>query len=372
LRPLGTEGAFAVLARARALEAAGRDVVHLEIGQPDFDTPAHVKQAAEAALAAGHTGYCPAAGMPELREAAAAHLSATRGIAVAPEAVLVAPGAKPFLFFTVLATSEPGDEVLLPDPAFPIYASAVRWAGATPVGFRDVDELIGSLTARTRLVMLNSPSNPTGAVMSADEVSAVAEAVAATDAWVLSDEVYRRFLYAGSFASIATLDGMLERTILLDSCSKTYAMTGWRCGYAAVPEPLRDPLERFFVNAFSCVPPFVQLAAVAALTGPDDFVTGMVAEFAARREIVVAGLNALPGVTCAAPGGAFYAFPDVSAVPLDADALAARLLDEAGVAVLPGSDFGEAGRGHLRLSFAAAQASLREGLARIGAFLREL
>jgi aspartate/methionine/tyrosine aminotransferase len=372
LAQLGTEGAFAVLARARALEAAGRDIVHLEIGQPDFDTPPHVKAAAEAALAAGLTGYCPAAGLPELREAAAAHLSATRGIAVGPEAVLVAPGAKPFLFFTVLATCDAGDEVVLPDPAFPIYASAVRWAGAVPVGFRAPDELADALTPRTRLVMLNSPSNPTGAVMTAEEVAAAAEALGGSDAWVLSDEVYRRFLYEGEFASIAALDGMLERTLVLDSCSKTYAMTGWRCGYAAVPEPLRDPLERFFVNAFSCVPPFVQLAAVAALTGPDDFVRGMIAEFAARREIVVDGLNALPGVTCAAPGGAFYAFPDVSAVPLAAEPLADRLLEEAGVALLAGSDFGAAGAGHLRLSFAAAQDQLREGLGRMDAFLRAL
>jgi aspartate aminotransferase len=372
LAQLGTEGAFAVLARARALEAAGRDVVHLEIGQPDFDTPAHVKAVAEAALAAGHTGYCPAAGIPELRAAAAAHLSATRGIAVEPDAVLIAPGAKPFLFFTVLATCEPGDEVVLPDPAFPIYASAVRWAGATPVGVCDPGDLAGALGPRTRLVILNSPSNPTGAVMDADEVAAVAEAVAGTDAWVLSDEVYRRFLYAGEFASIAALPGMLERTVLLDSCSKTYAMTGWRCGYAAVPEPLRDPLERFFVNAFSCVPPFVQLAAVAALTGPDDFVAGMVSEFAARREIVVDGLNALPGVSCRAPGGAFYAFPDVTEVPLDAEELAVRLLEEAGVALLAGSDFGAAGEGHLRLSFAASHAQLRKGLARMDAFLHAL
>jgi aspartate aminotransferase len=372
LTQLGTEGAFKVLARARALEAAGHDVVHLEIGQPDFDTPAHVKAAAEEALAAGQTGYCPAAGLPELRAAAAEHLSATRGISVEPDAVLVAPGAKPFLFFTVLAVCEPGDEVVLPDPAFPIYASAVRWAGAVPVGFRDAGELEAVVTSRTRLVMLNSPSNPTGAVMTGDQVAAAAEAVARSDAWVLSDEVYRRFLYEGSFASIAALPGMLERTVVLDSCSKTYAMTGWRCGYAAVPEPLRDPLERFFVNAFSCVPPFVQLAAVAALTGPDDFVTGMVAEFAARREIVVDGLNALPGVTCAAPGGAFYAFPDVSGAPLDAEALAERLLDEAGVALLAGSDFGAAGLGHLRLSFAASQSQLREGLARMGAFLAAL
>jgi aspartate/methionine/tyrosine aminotransferase len=381
LERLGTEGAFRVLARARALEAAGRDVLHLEIGEPDFDTPAHVKDAAVAALAAGHTGYCPAAGLPELREAAAAHLAATRGIPVAPAAVLVAPGAKPFLLFTVLATCSPGDEVVLPDPAFPIYASAVRWAGATPVPVRlreehgfapDLDELAAALGPRTRLVVLNSPHNPTGGALDAGQLRHVAELVARTDAWVLSDEVYARFLYAGAFASIAQQPGMLERTILLDSLSKTYAMTGWRCGFAAVPEPLRDPLTRFFVNAFSCVPPFVQLAGVAALTGPDEPVAAMISEFAARRRIVVDGLNAIAGISCRSPRGAFYAFPNVSALPLGAPALAERLLDEAGVALLAGDDFGRAGAGHLRLSFAASQVTLRAALERIAGLVAQL
>jgi aspartate/methionine/tyrosine aminotransferase len=382
LAGLGTEGAFAVLARALALEAQGRDVVHLEIGQPDFDTPEHVKAAAERALAEGKTGYGPAAGLPELREAAAEHLSATRGVRVSPEAVLVAPGAKPFLFFTVLATAGPGDEVVLPDPAFPIYASAVRWAGAEPVGVRlreeagfalDLDELAAALGPRTRLVILNSPQNPTGGVLPPGQLADIARLVGETEAWVLADEVYARFLYEdAAFASLAREPGMLERTVLLDSCSKSYAMTGWRCGFAAVPEPLRDPLERFFVNCFSCVPAFVQLGAVAALRGPDDFVREMVAEFAARREVLLDGLRALPGVRCAPPGGAFYAFPDVSGVPLGAEELARRLLDEAGVAVLPGTDFGPGGEGHLRLSFAASRDALREAVERMGAFLAAL
>jgi aspartate aminotransferase len=379
LSGLGTEGAFAVLARARELEAEGRDVIHLEIGEPDFDTPEAVKRAATDALAAGETRYCPPAGLAPLREAAAAHLADTRGIAVDAGAVLVACGAKPFLFFTVLATCRPGDEVLLPDPGFPIYASAVRWAGATPVsvplreadGFAlDLDAFAASLNERTRLVILNSPQNPTGGVIPASQIRALAGLLAETDAWVLSDEVYRSFLYAGEFASIAAEPGMLERTILLDSCSKSYAMTGWRCGFAAVPEPLRDPLTRFFVNSFSCVPPFVQLAAVEALASSDDFVRTMVGEFAARRTLIVDGLNALPGVTCRAPGGAFYAFPNITGTGVDAERLAHELLEEAGVALLAGTSFGAGGAGHLRVSFAASRAALEAALERIGAHLR--
>jgi aspartate/methionine/tyrosine aminotransferase len=378
---LGTEGAFAVLARAQALEAAGRDIVHLEIGQPDFPTPAHVKRAAEEALAAGHTGYCDPAGIPELRTTVANHLSTSRGVEIEPGAVLVAPGAKPFLFFTVLATCEPGDRVAIPDPAFPIYASAVRWAGAEPVPVRldeardfalDLDALQAALDMGVRLVMLNSPHNPTGGTLDQQQLADIARLLEDSDAWVLSDEVYARFLYEGEFASIVQQPGMLERTVLLDSLSKTYAMTGWRCGFAAVPEPLREPLTRFFVNAFSCVPPFVQLAGVAALTGPDEPVREMIAEFAQRRELVTAKLNALEGVTCRAPSGAFYAFPNVGAVPLSAGELADRLLEEAGVALLPGGDFGAAGEDNLRLSFAASKAALSEGIERVGAFLRSL
>lgn len=378
---LGTEGAFGVLTRARELERAGRDVIHLEIGEPDFDTPEHIKRAAEEALAAGLTGYCPPAGLPELREAAAAHLSHTRGLDIAPEAVLVAPGAKPFLFFGVLATCGPGDEVILPDPGFPIYRSAIEWAGATPVPLPlrealdfapDPDELDALLSARTRLVILNSPHNPTGGVLSPAAVAAIADVLARTDGWILSDEVYRSFLYVGEFASVAAHGDLLDRTILLDSCSKTFAMTGWRCGFAAVPEPLREPLTRFFVNAFSCVPPFVQLAAVAALQGSFAPVTRMVDEFAARRTLVVDGLNALDGVHCRAPGGAFYAFPNVAGVPLATDALAERLLTEAGVALLSGTGFGAQGADHLRLSFAASRPALAEALERMDGFLRSL
>lgn len=378
---LGTESAFAVLARANELGRQGVDVVHLEIGEPDFPTPPHVVEAGVTALREGRTGYCASAGIPELREAAAAHLAASRGLPVDPARVLVGTGAKPFLFFTILAVCEPGDEIVHPDPGFPIYESAIRWAGGTPVplplheerGFSfDPAELAARLSDRTRLVILNSPQNPTGGAASAADLAAAADLIRDTRAWVLSDEVYSRILYTGAFASIATEPGMLERTVLLDGLSKTYAMTGWRCGYAAVPEPLVDPLTRFFVNSTSCVPQFVQHAAVAALTGPQDSVTAMVEEFARRRDLVVAGLNGLPGVSCTAPAGAFYAFPNVAGVPLGAEALADRLLEEAGVAVLAGTAFGQAGADHLRLSYAASPARLAEGLDRMGTFLRGL
>ena len=381
LARLGTETAFSVLARARELERQGREIVHLEIGEPDFDTPAHVKEAAAAALRAGETHYCPTAGIPELREEAARHLSETRGVAIDPARVLVANGAKPFLFFTILATCNPGDEVVYPDPGFPIYESAIRWAGATPVPLpleeeRDfafeLADLESRLTPRTKLVILNSPQNPTGGALSPEETGQAAAILADSRAWVLSDEVYSRMVYDSEFASVASYPGLLERTVLLDGLSKTYAMTGWRCGYAAVPEPLVDPLVRFFVNSTSCVPPFVQLAGVAALTGSQDEPRQMVEEFRARRDLVVSGLNELPGVTCRVPRGAFYAFPNVSAVPLQTEPLADRLLQEAGVAVLAGSAFGRHGADNLRISYANSRENLALAIERMRAFLDAL
>ena len=381
LERLGTETAFSVLARAKELERQGRDVVHLEIGEPDFDTPSHVTEAAYAALRAGETHYCPSAGIVELREAAAAELSRTRDLDVSRERVLVGSGAKPFLFFTVLAVCDPGDEVVYPDPGFPIYESAIRFAGAVPVPLPlleerdftfDPDDLARRLSPRTKLVVLNSPQNPTGGVVPAGDLAEAARAILETDAWVLSDEVYSRLLYEGEFASIASLPGMLERTVVLDGLSKTYAMTGWRCGYAAVPEPLLDPLVRFIVNSTSCVPPFVQRAAVAALTGPQDAPRAMVEELRRRRDVVVAGLNELPGVSCRVPRGAFYAFPNVSGVPLPADELAARLLDEAGVALLAGSAFGRVGARNLRVSYANSVENLERALDRLRLFLERL
>jgi aspartate aminotransferase len=378
---LGTESAFGVLARAGEIERSGRDVVHLEIGQPDFPTPAHISEAAFDSIRAGETGYCPSAGIPDLREAAAAELARTRGVPVEPGRLIVANGAKPFLFFGILATCEPGDEVIYPDPGFPIYESAIRFAGATPVPLVlredaefafEVDELAALIGPRTKLVILNSPQNPTGGVLSNETLADAATVLRDSQAWVLSDEVYWRLLYEGEFASIAAEPGMLDRTIILDSFSKTYAMTGWRCGYAAVPTPLVEPLTRFLVNSTSCVPPFVQRGGIAALTGSQDAVATMREEFRARRDLVVAGLNALPGVSCRMPHGAFYAFPNVEAVPLDADTLAARLLEEAGVALLAGGAFGAAGANHLRVSYAASRERLAEGLDRMRGFLASL
>ena len=297
------------------------------------------------------------------------------------ERVLVGNGAKPFLFFTVLAVCDAGDEVIYPDPGFPIYESAIRWAGGTPVPLpiREetdfsfaVDDLAERLSERTKLVILNSPNNPTGGVSSASDLAAAAELILSTRAWVLSDEVYSRILYGDEFASIASEPGMLERTLVLDGLSKTHAMTGWRCGYAAVPEPLVETITRFFVNSTSCVPPFIQHAGIAAVTGPQDHVDAMVEEFRARRDLVVDGLEALPGISCRMPRGAFYAFPNVSEVPLEPQVLADRLLDEAGVAVLAGAAFGSAGERHLRLSYANSRENLAAALERVERFLAGL
>ena len=375
---LGTETAFSVLARAKALERAGRDIIHLEIGEPDFETAPHIIDAAIASMRAGETHYRPSAGIPEFRAVIAEELSRTRGVAVESERVLVGNGAKPFLFFTVLAVCDPGDEVIYPDPGFPIYESAIRWAGGTPVPLPiheesdfsyAVQDLAERLSERTKLVILNSPNNPTGGVSPASDLAAAAQLILDTRAWVLSDEVYSRILYGEQFASIATEPGMLERTLVLDGLSKTHAMTGWRCGYAAVPEPLVEPITRFFVNSTSCVPPFIQHAGVAALTGPQDHVNEMVQEFRARRDLVVEGLEALPGISCRIPRGAFYAFPNVSDLPLTPQAVADRLLDEAGVALLTGAAFGAAGDGHLRLSYANSRQNLAAALERIERFL---
>ena len=376
---LGTETAFEVLARARALEAQGRRVIHLEIGEPDFPTPIHIVEAGAQALRDGYTHYCPAPGLPVLREACAAHLSEHRGLAIDPARVLVAPGAKPFLFFGVLATCDPGDEVIYPNPGFPIYESVIRWAGAMPVplplvedrGFAfSADDLAERLSERTKLVILNSPANPTGGIVERDLNVEIARLLAEHDCWLLSDEVYSELLYDAEHDTIAS-HGLLDRTILLDGFSKTFAMTGWRLGYAALPEPLVEPITRLLINSVSCTAPAVQLAGLAALTGPRDEVELMRAEFRRRRDAVVDGLNALPGVSCVTPHGAFYAFPNVTATGLAARELANRLLDEAGVAVLAGTAFGEYGEGYLRLLYANSLANIEEALAAMRALLEE-
>jgi len=369
-----------VLARAKALEAQGQRIIHLEIGEPDFTTPRHIVEAGAKALLDGNTHYCPAPGLPALREACAEHLSRHRGLGIDPARVLVAPGAKPFLFFGVLATCNPGDEVIYPNPGFPIYESVIRWAGATPVplplteetGFAfTADDLAGRLTPRTKLVILNSPANPTGGIVERGLNVEIARVLAAHSCWILSDEVYSEMLYDAEHDTIASHEGLLERTILLDGFSKTFAMTGWRLGYAALPEALVEPITRLLINSVSCTAPAVQLAGVAALEGPRDEVNAMLAEFRRRRDAVVSGLNALPGVSCVMPRGAFYAFPNIAATGLGAKELADRLLGEAGVAVLAGTAFGAYGEGHLRLSYANSLENIEEALGAIGALLGE-
>jgi aspartate aminotransferase len=371
---LGTESAFEVLARARALERQGREIVHLEIGEPDFDTPVHIKEAAKRALDANATHYGPSAGLPELREAIAKHTAETRGVPVSPEQVVVTPGAKPIMFFALLALAGPGDEVIYPDPGFPIYESMARYAGATPVPiplrerneFRlDPDELASLVTDRTRLIIFNSPHNPTGSVLTRADIEAIAELAIEQDIVILADEIYGRILYEGEHHSIAALPGMAERTIVLDGFSKTFAMTGWRLGYGVLPTALVPAFSKLIINSVSCTSSFSQIAAVEALTGPQAEVEAMVEEFRARRDIVVDGLNAIPGFRCLRPHGAFYVFPNVSDTGLDGADLAERLLYEGGVSVLAGTAFGSTGRDHIRISYANSRENLQAALGRI-------
>ncbi len=369
---LGTESAFEVLDRAAQLEAEGRKILHLEIGEPDFDTPAHIVEAAERALHDGHTGYCAAPGLPILREAAAAFLARTRGLSYGPDRMIVTPGAKPILFYTILALCEQGDEVIYPDPGFPMYESITSFAGATPVpvplreerGFRmDIDEVAALVTDRTRLVILNAPHNPTGSAMTRAELEALAAVLDGRDCFVLSDEVYWAIRYGEEpHASIAQVDGMADRTILLDGCSKSFAMTGWRLGFAAFPPALVEPVTRLLINSVSCTANFVQRAAVAALTGPFEPVEEMVREFHTRRDVIVDGLNRIEGVSCVEPEGAFYAFPNVTSFGASAERIARHLLEEAGVACLWGTAFGPGGEGHVRMSFAASLQDIRDAL----------
>jgi aspartate/methionine/tyrosine aminotransferase len=371
---LGTESAFEVLARARALERQGREIVHLEIGEPDFDTPAHIKAAAKAALDAGATHYGPAAGLPELREAIAKHVSETRGVPVGPEQVVVTPGAKPIMFFTVLALVAPGDEVIYPNPGFPIYESVINFVGGVPVpiplreetgfGF-DLGRFERAVSDRTRLIIINSPQNPTGGVLDRAQIARIAEIAAARRIPVLADEIYRHFLYEGEFVSILPEPGMRDLTIVLDGFSKSYAMTGWRLGYGVMPVELAEHVTRLMVNSASCTATFVQLAGLAALEGDQAPVARMVAEFRRRRDLIVDGLNRLPGVRCARPRGAFYVFPNIQATGRSSAEVAERLLDEAGVAVLSGTAFGRYGEGYLRLSYANSEANLRLALERM-------
>jgi aspartate aminotransferase len=376
---LGTESAFEVLARAKALEAAGKHVIHLEIGEPDFPTATHIADAAVEALRGGQTHYVPAPGIPALREAVAAFLDATGRLrGVSADRVVVTPGAKPIMFFSILALCGAGDEVLYPDPGFPMYESIAAFAGATPVpvplreanGFRiDVAELASLITPRSKLLILNSPHNPCGSALTREDCAAIAELALRHNLVVLSDEVYWALRYGGQHASVLEFDGMESRTILLDGWSKTYAMTGWRLGFGVFPEALVEPVTRLAINSVSCTSAFSQYAAIAALEGPQDGVADMVAEFRRRRDVITAGLNAIPGVSCLVPDGAFYAFPNIAGTGVPASRLAERLLNEAGVACLAGTAFGGWGEGFLRLSYANSVANIEAALDAMKALL---
>ena len=376
---LGTETAFEVLVRAKALEAQGRKIVHLEIGEPDFDTPKNVRLAAQKAIDQGWTHYGPAPGLPQTRAAVAEYMAKTRGIPVSPEEVIITPGGKPVMFLAILALLGPGDEALYPDPGFPIYESMLNFSGAkaVPLPIReendfnfDLDEFESLLTPKTRLVILNSPANPTGGVMGLKALERVAKALARyPETLVLTDEIYSRVLYGEKHYSLASLPGMKDRCLILDGFSKTFAMTGWRLGYGVGPKPLIAAMSKLATNCYSCTPSFAQIAAIEALNGPQDSVEAMVKEFRRRRDVIVAGLNSLPGFSCRTPKAAFYAFPNITGTGLKSKELADALLDKAGVACLSGTAFGAGGEGYLRFSYAnsvenieAALAAMREAL----------
>jgi len=367
---LGTETAFEVLAKARALEAQGRDIIHLEIGEPDFDTPPSVVHAGLSALQRGETHYTASAGVVELRQAIAEHLNKTRHLSVDPGQVIVTPGAKPIMFFAMLALLDAGDEAIYPDPGFPIYSSMISFAGATGVPLKlrekndfnpDLDELKTLVTDRTKLIVLNSPGNPTGGVLSQSLVKEIAHIARARDLWVLADEIYAEIL------SIMREDGMAERTILLDGFSKTFAMTGWRLGYGVFPWPLVDPVTKLVTNSVSCTATFTQRAGTAALTSRPPEVAEMVKAFRERRDGIVRGLNKIDGISCREPKGAFYVFPNITGLELgDSTTVQERILHEAGVATLRGTAFGAGGEGHLRLSYANSPKNLLAAVTRIG------
>ena len=371
---LGTESAFEVLAKAKGLEAQGRDIVHLEIGQPDFITPANICEAAFKAMKDGHTGYGPSAGLLEFREVIAEHISETRGVEIHPDEVTVTPGAKPIIFFTILALVNEGDEVIYPNPGFPIYESVIDFIDgkAVPLPLREevnfrfrIEDLEASISDRTKLLIVNSPQNPTGGTLAKSDLEAIAELAIKHNFYVLTDEVYSRILYEGVHDSLISLPGMKERTILLEGHSKTYAMTGWRLGYGIAPTELADKITQLTINSNSCTATFTQFAGIEALKGPQDFVHEMVTEFRKRRDAIVDGLNAIEGVSCIKPFGAFYVFPNVSQLPLSCQDLSDYLLEDAGVAVLPGTAFGKYGDGYLRLSYANSLENIQEALARM-------
>jgi aspartate aminotransferase len=374
LRKLGTETAFDVLARARALESQGARIIHMEIGEPDFDTPACIKQAAKHALDAGYTHYTAAAGFLPLRRAIAEEVARTRGIPVFAENVAVVPGGKPIIFFTIMALLNPGEEAVYPNPGFPIYESMINFVGGIPVPLRlreerqfsfDPDEFRSLITPRTKLIILNSPGNPCGGVLTRADLEVVAAEAQKHDCYVLSDEIYSRILYEGEPLSIASLPGMQERTIILDGFSKTYAMTGWRLGYGVMRRDLAAWVARLMINSNSCAAAFTQVAGIAALKSDQSEVRRMVDEFRRRRDAIVRGLNDIPGIQCCMPQGAFYVFPNISELGVTSRELADKLLYEGSVATLPGTAFGEYGEGFLRLSYARSLETIQHALHRI-------
>jgi aspartate aminotransferase len=377
---LGTETAFEVLVKAKALEAKGRDIVHLEIGEPDFDTPENIINAATDALHKGFTHYGPSAGLPPLRETIAQYVSETRRITVTPEEVVVVPGGKPIIFFTILALVEEGDEVIYPNPGFPIYESMIDFLGAkaVPIQLReemdfrlDVNELGRLINDRTKLIILNSPQNPTGGMLTREDLEGIARAIGDRNIMILTDEIYSRLIFEGEHHSIMSLAGMKERCILLDGFSKTYAMTGWRMGYGVMRADLATHIARLMTNSNSCTASFTQVAGVEALRGPQDSVDTMCAEFKQRRDIMVAGLNNIKGVSCLSPKGAFYVFPNIKGTGWPSKKLADALLDDAGVAGLSGTAFGEYGEGYLRFSVANSIENIEKALDRIGAWAQK-
>jgi aspartate/methionine/tyrosine aminotransferase len=371
---LGTESAFEVLAKAKALEAKGKEIIHLEIGEPDFDTPDNIREAAVKAIWDGYTHYGPAQGLPELRKAIAEVVGKDKGLDVKPEQVVVVPGAKPIMFFGMLALIDEGDEVIYPNPGFPIYESVIEFLGAKAVPVKleeskefcfDPAELAALVTPKTKMIIINSPQNPTGGVLCRDDLEAIAKLAIDNNIWVLTDEVYAKTLYEGEHISIASLPGMREHTIVLDGYSKTYAMTGWRLGYGIMPAELAAALTQIQINATSCTCSFSQVAGIEGLTGDQSGAKKMVAEFKRRRDVIVDGLNAIPGITCLRPKGAFYVFPNITGTGMPSQQVADLLLNEAGVAALPGTAFGSYGEGYLRFSYANSVENIKKALERI-------
>jgi aspartate aminotransferase len=370
----GTETAFEVLAKAKELERQGKKVVHFEIGEPDFNTPENVKNAGISAISSNHTHYSPTQGIFELREAVADYISKTRNISVVPEEVIINPGGKDVIFSTALAVLNEGDEAIYPNPGYPIYESAIRLAGAKPVAMPlledndfafDREQFKRLVTPKTKLIIINSPGNPTGGILSNEDLETVAEVAIKNDIVVLSDEIYSRIVYDGKFQSLASLPGMKERTVILDGFSKTYAMTGWRLGYAVANKEMVDGLRKIAVNSFSCVATFVQIAGIEALKGSQDEPERMRKEYEARRNLIVSGLNEIPGISVKMPKGAFYVFPNIKKTGKKSKEVADYLLQEAGVATLSGTSFGEYGEGYIRFSYATSQENIKLGLEKV-------